>query len=82
MEGDLGLFTYLGWTTNLHLDWTDQIDSLMTKYIKSLHFVMQEKNLTLNQRVKLINSMIHPIITYRTRLMYVDDNTWLESLDK
>ena len=82
VEGDLGLFTYLGWTTNLRLDWTEQIESLMTKYIQGLHFVMQEKNLTINQRVKLINSMLHPIITYRTRLMYIDDNTWLESLDK
>jgi hypothetical protein len=54
----------------------------MTKYIQSLHFVMQEKNLTINQRAQLINTMIHPIITYRTRLMFVDDNIWLERLDK
>lgn len=81
-EGDLGLFTYLGWTTNLHLDWTEQVENLMMKYIQSLHFVMQEKNLTINQRVQLINTMIHPIITYRTRLMFVDDNIWLEHPDK
>lgn len=81
-EGDIGLFTYLGWTTNLRLDWNDQIDNLMTKYHNCIHQMLQEKNLTLNQRVKLINTIIHPMILYRTNVMYVDHNIWLSELDR
>lgn len=81
-EGDTGLFTYLGWTTNLHLDWTEQVNILIKRFQQLTYLIMSEKKFQINQRVTLINTMALPTITYRTKLMYKDHLIWLSEMDK
>ena len=81
-QGEGGFFTYLGWTTNMKLDWSVQIQQCIKKYTNTVNCIMLEKGLTINQRVQLINIVAQTSILYRTRLMFVRKNIWLEELDK
>ena len=49
-EGEAGLFTYLGWTTNLQLEWTEQIQILIQRFQRVVWSIMEEKKLQLNCR--------------------------------
>lgn len=80
-QGDKGLFTYLGWTTNLHLDWRHQVDTLIDKYTSTTHRTLLEKGLLLDQKITIINAVANASIAYRTKLMYTMHNQWLKELD-
>jgi ribonuclease HI len=81
-ESSDGWFTYLGWTTNLELDWGNQIDTLIEKYQNAVKLLLSEKGLTVDQKIRTINAIANSTIAYRTKLMYSMDNLWLELLDK
>ena len=81
-QGEYGLFTYLGWTTNLHLNWKPQIEILTKKYVHTVNLTLKEKGLLLDQKIRVLNAIANASIAYRTRLMYDMDNEWLSRLDK
>lgn len=81
-EGEAGYFTYLGWTTNLLMDWSVQIQECMQKYINTCKAIMSEKGLTINQRTAIVNVIASTSILYRTKIMMEKNNIWLEELDK
>lgn len=75
-------FTYLGWTTNLELDWDNQIDNLIEKYQNTVKLLMSEKGLMIDQKIRTIEAIAVSTIVYRTKLMYSLNNLWLKLLDK
>ena len=81
-QGEGGFFTYLGWTTNMKLDWSVQVNQCIEKFTRTTNFIMSERGITINQRIQLVNIMAQTSILYRTRIMLVRKNIWLEELDK
>ncbi|PRP77821.1 hypothetical protein PROFUN_07763 [Planoprotostelium fungivorum] len=58
-EGANGLFTILGWTTNLKMNWDKQIELLIQRFMSITNRALAEKKLTLNQKVE---DWIHTLI--------------------
>ena len=42
-SGNNGMFTYLGWTTNLLMDWSVQTNILIKRFQQIIHLIMAEK---------------------------------------
>lgn len=80
-QGELGSFTYLGWTTNLALQWETQVERLVEVYQSIVCSTMAERGLLLDQKIRIINAIGNATIAYRTRLMFAHQNTWLSDLD-
>lgn len=81
-KGEGGFFTYLGWTTNMKLDWSVQIQACISKYTPTTKFILGERGITIDQKVQVINTIASTSIFYRTKLMRHKNNVWLEELDK
>ena len=81
-KGPAGFFTYLGWTLNLQMDWSVQVQDCIKKYVDTTKAIMSEKGLTINQRVQVVNVIATTSILYRTKIMMDKQNIWLEELDK
>ncbi|PRP75603.1 hypothetical protein PROFUN_15648, partial [Planoprotostelium fungivorum] len=58
-EGADGLFTILGWTTNLKMNWDKQIELLIQRFMSITNRALAEKKLPLNQKVE---NWAHPLM--------------------
>lgn len=80
-QGDIGMFMYLGWTTNLKLNWDMQVEKLVEAYQATVCSTVSKKGLMLDQKIRIINTIGNATIAYRTRLMHTYHNDWLKDLD-
>lgn len=78
---DTGFYKYLGWTINLRLDWSNQINILNRHYKGSVKKIMNNKRITTDNKITLINAIAQTVILYRTQAVKLNPK-WLESLDK
>ncbi|PRP74879.1 hypothetical protein PROFUN_15783 [Planoprotostelium fungivorum] len=81
-EGADGLFTILGWTTNLKMNWDEQIELLIQRFMSITNRALAEKKLTLNQKVEVINAIGLSTISYRAQHTMTDKGEWLIELDR
>ncbi|PRP82551.1 hypothetical protein PROFUN_04856 [Planoprotostelium fungivorum] len=81
-EGADGLFTILGWTTNLKMNWDEQIELLIQRFMSITNRALAEKKLTLNQKVEVINTIGLSTISYRAQHTMTDRGEWLIELDR
>ena len=80
-QGEEGAFTYLGWTTNLRLQWEAQIEKLVETYQAVVCSTISERGLQLDHKIRIINAVGNAAVSYRTRLMHAYNNRWLQDLD-